>query len=80
MCTQRVGPYGFWISTPHVRDETFVIPAEGRLIVVRAGARVSINGEVRQMRAALRRRLFLGYAWDEHIYIHAFTVRPTGLR
>ena len=76
---ERVGPYGFWIATPDHREETFVIPAEGRLIAVRAGDSVSIHGDVRQMSTALRQRLFLGYAWNEHIYVHAFTVRPTGL-
>jgi hypothetical protein len=66
--------------TPNVQDELFVIPAEGRLIAAKAGDRVSIHGEVRQMLADLRRWLFDGDAGNERVYIHAFTVRPTGLR
>jgi hypothetical protein len=76
---RRVSSYGFWISTRSVQDEVFVIPAEGRLISARAGDRVSIYGEVRQMVAGVHRLLFDGDPWKEHIYIHAFTVRPTGL-
>jgi hypothetical protein len=75
----RVGPYGFWISTRNLQDEVFVIPAEGRLIAAKAGDRVSIYGEVRRMLAGVHRVLFDGDPWNEHIYIHAFTVRPTGL-
>jgi hypothetical protein len=74
----RVGPYGFWISTPNSRDQVLVIPAEGPLISARGGDHVSIHGEVRQMSDALRRLLYLTYAWDEHIHVYAFTVRPTG--
>jgi len=76
---ERVEPHGFWISTPDAADQTFVVPAEGPLVVARPGDHVSIHGEVRQLSDALRRMLFLGYAWDEHIYVYAFTVRPTGL-
>ena len=76
---RRVSPYGFWISTRNVQDEVFVIPAEGRLIAAKAGDRVSIYGEVRQMSTGVHHLLFGGDRWSEHIYIHGFTVRPTGL-
>jgi hypothetical protein len=76
---RRVSPYGFWIATSNAQQEVFVIPAEGRLIAATAGTRVSIHGEVRQMLGSLRRLLFDRYARHEQFYIHAFTVRPTGL-
>jgi hypothetical protein len=75
----RISPHGFWIVTSNAQDEVFVIPAEGPLIAARTGDRVSIHGEVRTMLADLRRLLFDGEAANGHVYIHAFTVRPTGL-
>jgi hypothetical protein len=76
---RRVSAHGFWIATSNPQQEVFVIPAEGRLIAAMAGTRVSIHGEVRQMLGSLRRLLFDQYARHEQFYIHAFTVRPTGL-
>lgn len=75
----RVGPHGFWIATPEARDQVFVIPAEGTLIAPTAGDVVSVHGEIRQMGERLRGMLHLRSGRDEHVYVRAFTVRPTGL-
>jgi hypothetical protein len=75
----RVGPSGFWIATSDARHRVFVIPAEGTLIAPRAGDVVSVQGEIRQMSARLRGMLRLESERDEHVYVRAFTVRPTGL-
>jgi hypothetical protein len=57
-----------------MEDEVFVIPAEGRLIPARAGDRA-----VRKMSAGVHHLLFGGDSWNEHIYMHAFTVRADGI-
>jgi hypothetical protein len=76
---ERVGQYGFWISAPGALDQVFVVPAEGSLIRPRAGDLVSVHGELRPMNDHLRGMLNPRYAWDEQVYVRAFTVRPTGL-
>jgi hypothetical protein len=40
---------------------------------------VSVHGEIRSMNEHLRGMLHPRYAWDEQVYVRAFTVRPTGL-
>jgi hypothetical protein len=72
----RIGDRGFWVSAQHARDQVFVVPAEGPLITVLTGETVSLRGEVRRMPATMRSHLYAPYAWDEFVYIYAYTVRP----
>ena len=75
----RVGPHGFWIATPGSHAQVFVLPAEGRLVSPRAGDVVSVHGEIWRMGERLQGLLGLRFTGDEHVYVRAFTVRPTGL-
>ena len=73
---RALGPSGFWATTPDAPDEIFIVPAEGSLITVRVADTISLQGEVRRMSDAMRRRLNPLYGWDEHVYVYAYIIRP----
>ena len=71
----RVSKQGFWVETACAGVALFVRPAEGTLIKVTPGERVSLHGEFRVRPNRMRRDDDDGRGL---IYLYAYTVRPAG--
>jgi hypothetical protein len=72
----RVAAHGFWIAAEGARGNIFVMPAEGNLITVRAGERVSLVGEARLLHLQPLDRRQTSEPARTTFFIYAYTVRP----